>query len=58
MSGLEEDTLVSETMAAPITVGWFAENIRPWFFAAYGALAVLVYREVLRFLILARQLGC
>ncbi len=53
-----ENNLMSETVAAPVAAGWFVENIRPWLFAAYGALAVLLYRAVLRFLILARQLGC
>jgi hypothetical protein len=53
-----ENNLMSETVATPVAAGWFVENIRPWLFAAYGALAVLLYRAVLRFLILARQLGC
>lgn len=57
MSALH-DNLVSETIAARIPAGWFAENIRPWLWAAYSAMAILAYREALRLLILARQLGC
>ena len=61
MSALNNDNVanvVSEAIAARIPAGWFAENARPWLWAAYSALAILAYREVLRFLILARQLGC
>ncbi|MHB8412594.1 MAG: hypothetical protein ACYDDI_11710 [Candidatus Acidiferrales bacterium] len=61
MSALNNDNVanvVSEAIAARIPAGWFAENVRPWLWAAYCALAILTYREVLRFLILARQLGC
>ncbi|MHB8525546.1 MAG: hypothetical protein ACYDD2_05230 [Candidatus Acidiferrales bacterium] len=61
MSALNNDNVanvVSEAIAARIPAGWFAENVRPWLWAAYSALAILAYREVLRFLILARQLGC
>ena len=57
MSALDNN-LMSETIAAQIPAGWFAENIRPWMWAAYGAMAILAYREALRLLILARQLGC
>jgi len=61
MSALRDDNLadgLSEAIAARIPEGWFAENFRPWLWAAYSAMAILTYREVLRFLILARQLGC
>jgi hypothetical protein len=52
------DNLANGAMAAQIPAGWFAENIRPWLWAAQSAAAVLTYREALRLLILARQLGC
>ncbi|MHB8755987.1 MAG: hypothetical protein ACYC92_13685 [Candidatus Acidiferrales bacterium] len=61
MSALNSDNVanvVSEAIAARVPAGWFAENVRPWLWAAYSALAIVAYREVLRFLILARQLGC
>ena len=61
MSAVSNDNLanvVSEAIAARIPAGWFAENIRPWLWAAYSSMAILTYREALRLLILARQLGC
>lgn len=47
----------SEVSAVQIRAGWFAENIHPWFWAAQSTVAVLTYREALRLLFLARQLG-
>jgi hypothetical protein len=56
MSALN-DSLVSDIKTVPIPAGWFAENVHPWLWAAQSAVAVLTYREALRLLILARQLG-
>lgn len=47
----------SEVTSVQIPAGWFAENIHPWLLAAQSTVAVLTYREALRLLILARQLG-
>lgn len=47
----------SEVTAVQIPAGWVAENVHPWLWAAQGTVAVLTYREALRLLILARQLG-
>lgn len=46
-----------EVNAVQVPAGWFAEKIRPWLWAAQSTVAVLTYREALRLLILARQLG-
>lgn len=48
---------VSEVATVQIPAGWFAENVRPWLGAAQSTVAVLTYREALRLLILAKQLG-
>jgi hypothetical protein len=56
MSALN-DNLANETTTAQIPAGWFAGNIPSWFWAAFGALMILTHREVLRFSMLARQLG-
>jgi len=47
----------SEVTVAQIPAGRFVGNIRPWLWAAQSTVAVLTYREALRLLILARQLG-
>ena len=51
------DNLAHETRRVPIPAGRFAGSIRPWLWAAQSAVAVLTYREALRLLIVARQLG-
>ncbi len=56
MSALD-DSLANETRTVQIPAGWFAGNIRPWLWAAQSAVAVLTYREALRLLIVAKQLG-
>ncbi|MHB8486010.1 MAG: hypothetical protein ACYDCM_09810 [Candidatus Acidiferrales bacterium] len=56
MSALNNN-LANETRTVQIPAGWFAGNIRPWLWAAQSAVAVLTYREALRLLIVAKQLG-
>lgn len=51
------DTSASEIRAVQIPAGWCAANIRPWLWAAFGAVVILGHREALRLLMLARQLG-
>ncbi|MGH9864090.1 MAG: hypothetical protein ACRD4H_01615 [Candidatus Acidiferrales bacterium] len=57
MSALDNNP-ASEEKAVQIPAGWFAENVHPWLWATQSAVAILTYREALRLLILARQLGC
>ncbi len=52
------DNPASEAKAAHSPASWFAENVHPWLWAAQSTAAILTYREALRLLILARQLGC
>lgn len=35
-----------------------ASTLFPWLMSAYGMAAAIAYREILRFLIMARVLGC
>jgi hypothetical protein len=57
MTSALNDNRASEVSAVQIPAGWFAGNIRSWLWAAQSTVAVLTYREALRLLILARQLG-
>ncbi|HEV2615784.1 MAG TPA: hypothetical protein VGU63_04145 [Candidatus Acidoferrales bacterium] len=56
MSALN-DNLASEAKAPHSPASWFAENVHPWLWAAQSTVAILTYRETLRLLLLARQLG-
>lgn len=56
MSALN-DNKASEVKAIQMPAGWFAKKAHPWLWAAQSAVAVLTYREALRLLILAKQLG-
>ncbi|HEV2221403.1 MAG TPA: hypothetical protein VGR84_00205 [Candidatus Acidoferrales bacterium] len=57
MTSSLNNNMASEIQAVQMPVGWFAKNVHPWLWAAQSTVVVLTYREALRLLILAKQLG-